>query len=281
MKKSATILMIFSIIFFAFAIGFCGVRLAKDCGRPGLTILHVNDTHSHFEPVLLEEGNLLGGVVEGAAFVDSVRRKDGAENVLLVHAGDFSQGSSYFTELNGDLEIDVLNATGYDVVTLGNHEFDNGIEELARRLSSLNCPVVCANYDFSTFELGKYISPYTILEKAGKKIGVIGVLTDLRSVVDRSIVDRIPFFDAYEVTNKWADYLRNTEKCDLVICLTHIGYGGDRKLVSNTRNVDLVIGGHSHTFLDKMEYEKNLDGEDVPIVQAGCWGEYFGQIKVK
>lgn len=285
MKKFATILTVISVCLFCFVLGYSGTKLLKRSSKPVLTILHVNDTHSHFEPVLLAEDRLLGGVVEAAAYVDSVRRKDGAENVLLVHAGDFSQGSSYFTELDGDLEIDVLNATGYDVVTIGNHEFDNGIEELARRLSKLNCPVVCANYDFSTFELGKYITPYTIIEKAGRKIGIIGVLTDLRTVVDRDIVDRIPFFDTAEVTNKWADYLRNEENCDLVICLTHIGYAGDRmsdrKLVTITRNIDLMIGGHSHTFLDKMEYETNLDGKEIPIVQAGSWGEYFGEIHLK
>ena len=230
-----------------------------------LVILHVNDTHSHFEPIRAGSDSLRGGVIERAAYIDSVRSAAGEENVLLVHAGDFSQGTSYFTQLHGDLEIDVINDMRYDVITLGNHEFDNGPEELARRLAKLNCPVVCANYDFSSFEMGKYVKPYVILEKGGKKIGVFGMLTNILKVVDRSVSDRLPKFDDVEVATKWADYLKNEEKCDLVIALTHMGYDisdfDDIDLVQATRNIDLVIGGHSHTFLEKMEYAKNLDGK--------------------
>ena len=250
-----------------------------------LVILHLNDTHSHFEPLRSGAETGQGGVIERAAYIDSVRAAEGEENVLLLHAGDFSQGSSYFTQLGGDLEISTINAMRYDVVTLGNHEFDNGIEELARRLSVVDCPVVCANYDFSPFEAGKYIKPYAIVEKAGRKIGVFGLLTDILKVVDRSISDRLPKFDDVETAQKWADYLKNEEHCDLVIALTHIGYDGesftDPVLVSKTRNIDLVVGGHSHTFLEKMEYAKNLDGKPVPIVQDGCWGLNVGQIDVR
>ena len=250
-----------------------------------LVILHLNDTHSHFEPLRSGAEAGQGGVIERAAYIDSVRAAEGEENVLLLHAGDFSQGSSYFTQLGGDLEIATINAMRYDVVTLGNHEFDNGIEELARRLSVVVCPVVCANYDFSPFEAGKYIKPYAIVEKAGRKIGVFGLLTDILKVVDRSISDRLPKFDDVETAQKWADYLKNEEHCDLVIALTHIGYDGeeftDPVLVSRTRNIDLVVGGHSHTFLEKMEYSKNLDGKLVPIVQDGCWGLNVGQIDVR
>ena len=250
-----------------------------------LVILHLNDTHSHFEPLRSGAEAGQGGVIERAAYIDSVRAAEGEENVLLLHAGDFSQGSSYFTQLGGDLEISTINAMRYDVVTLGNHEFDNGIEELARRLSVVDCPVVCANYDFSPFEAGKYIKPYAIVEKAGRKIGVFGLLTDILKVVDRNISDRLPKFDDVETAQKWADYLKNEEHCDLVIALTHIGYDGesftDPVLVSKTRNIDLVVGGHSHTFLEKMEYAKNLDGKLVPIVQDGCWGLNVGQIDVR
>ena len=250
-----------------------------------LVILHLNDTHSHFEPLRSGADAGQGGVIERAAYIDSVRAAEGEENVLLLHAGDFSQGSSYFTQLGGDLEIATINAMRYDVVTLGNHEFDNGIEELARRLSVVDCPVVCANYDFSPFEAGKYIKPYAIVEKAGRKIGVFGLLTDILKVVDRSISDRLPKFDDVETAQKWADYLKNEEHCDLVIALTHIGYDGesftDPVLVSKTRNIDLVVGGHSHTFLEKMEFVKNLDGKPVPIVQDGCWGLNVGQIDVR
>lgn len=250
-----------------------------------LVILHVNDTHSHEEP--LRDGGSqggMGGVIERAAYVDSVRTSVGKKNVLLLHAGDFSQGTSYFTELGGDIEIDLINAMKYDVVTLGNHEFDNGIDELARRLDNLKCPVVCANYDFSELVLGKYVKPYAIVRKGGMKIGVIGLLTDVTRVVQRSIADKMKRFDDIEVANKWADYLKNEEHCDMVIALTHIGFDSvgmnDPALVAGTRNIDLVVGGHSHTFLTDAEYRNNLDSRPVPIVQDGCWGLFVGQVDV-
>lgn len=250
-----------------------------------LVVLHVNDTHSHEEP--LREGNTdggNGGVIERAAYVDSVRAADGRRNVLLLHAGDFSQGTSYFTLLHGDVEVDLINAMKYDVITLGNHEFDNGIEELSRRLRKVKCPVVCANYDFSSFELGKYVKPYAIIHRGGLKIGVFGLLTDITRVVARDISDRIPRLGDIESANKWAAWLKNEKHCDMVIALTHIGFEGasftDPKLVENSRNIDLVVGGHSHTFLKQMEYRKDLDGKMVPIVQDGCWGQNIGQINI-
>lgn len=258
----------------------CALGFSQD-----LVILHVNDTHSHEEP--LRDGGSqggMGGVIERAAYVDSVRTSVGRKNVLLLHAGDFSQGTSYFTELGGDIEIDLINAMKYDVVTLGNHEFDNGIDELARRLDNLRCPVVCANYDFSELVLGKYVKPYAIVRKGGMKIGVIGLLTDVTRVVQKSIADKMKRFDDIEVANKWADYLKNEEHCDMVIALTHIGFDSvgmnDPALVAGTRNIDLVVGGHSHTFLTDAEYRNNLDGRPVPIVQDGCWGLFVGQVDV-
>lgn len=258
----------------------CALGFSQD-----LVILHVNDTHSHEEP--LRDGGTqggMGGVIERAAYVDSVRTAVGKKNVLLLHAGDFSQGTSYFTELGGDIEIDLINAMKYDVVTLGNHEFDNGIDELARRLDNLRCPVVCANYDFSELVLGKYVKPYAIVRKGGMKIGVIGLLTDVTRVVQKSIADKMKRFDDIEVANKWADYLKNEEHCDMVIALTHIGFDSvgmnDPALVAGTRNIDLVVGGHSHTFLTDAEYRNNLDGRPVPIVQDGCWGLFVGQVDV-
>ena len=242
-----------------------------------LVILHVNDTHSHLDP--LRDGN--GGIVERAAFVDSVRDARGEKNVMLLHAGDFSQGSSYFTLLNGDLEVDLINALKYDCVTLGNHEFDNGIEELGRRVANLNCPVVCANYDFSPFEAGKYITPYAIIRKAHKNIGIIGLLTDLGSVVDRNTADRMPSLgDNASIVNKWASYLRNEAKCDMVILLTHIGYEEDVMLCGQIKGVDAIVGGHSHTWLDEMTICRDAEGKEIPVVTDGQWGLAIGELEV-
>lgn len=249
-----------------------------------LTIIHVNDTHSHLEPERYGEYVGQGGVLERAAYIDSVRTADGEENVLLLHAGDFCQGTSYFNEFGGKVEVDLLNAMRYDAVTLGNHEFDNGIEALGSLISHLEAPVVVCNYDFSAFELGKYVKPYVILEKAGRKIGVVGVLCNLKDMVAGDIANRIPEFDMIPTVQKYVDEVR--PQCDVVIALTHIGYEEhnpgditDPVLAAATRGIDLFIGGHSHTFLDTPEMVKNLDGKKVPIVQVGWMGVKMGQYK--
>ena len=246
------------------------------CLAPGsrLVILHCNDTHSHLDP----ERDGTGGIIERAAYVDSVRARRGAKNVLLLHAGDFDQGTSYFTLLNGDLEIELINALGYDCVTLGNHEFDNGLEELGRRFASIHCPVVCANYDFTPFEAGKYITPYTIVRKAGINIGIIGLLCDISSCVSRETADRIPYLGPDdEVANKWAKYLKEEALCDKVILLTHIGYEEDVALAPKLHGVDLIVGGHSHTFLDAPTVCKDADGKPLPVITDGCWGLEMGE----
>lgn len=256
--------------------------LACSCSNePRLVILHTNDTHSHFEPVRSGSDAGRGGVIERAAFVDSVRNAVGEDRVLLLHAGDFSQGTSYFSELGGQLEPRMINALRYDCVTLGNHEFDNGIEDLTGRLAQLkNTCVVSANIDVSQFSLAEYVKPYAVIRKAGMKIGIIGLETNLSANVSATISSRIPQLDDVEVTNKWADYLRNTEKCDLVILLSHIGYEEDQQLVPQTRNLDIVIGGHSHTFVDGLVYVKDLDGREVPVITDGCFGLEMGEIKI-
>ena len=249
-----------------------------------LTILHLNDTHSHIEPQRSGKFAGKGGVIEQAAFIDSVRVADGVSNVLLLHAGDFGQGTSYFTELGGDIEIDVLNAMAFDAVTLGNHEFDNGIDELARRLKNLSVPVVCANYDFSLSPLAGLVSPYVIVEKAGRKIGIIGLLTDVSSVVAASIAKALKFQDPAAVAERYAAELKKGG-CDIVIALTHLGYDGedytDIQLAESTRNIDIIVGGHSHTYLEKPGYAKNLDGKRVIIVTDGKWGLNIGKLTVK
>ena len=250
-----------------------------------LTILHLNDTHSHIDAQRSGKNAGLGGVIEQALYLDEVRAEKGKNNVLLLHAGDFSQGTSYFTELHGDLEIDILNTFKYDATCLGNHEFDNGIDELARRLANLKVPVVCANYDFSGSPLAKYVKPYVIVKKAGLKIGIIGLLTDLTEVVNGDIAAVLKYQHPVDVTNKYAKYLKEEQKCDLVICLTHLGFElesyTDVMMAPLTRNVDIIVGGHSHTKLDKEARVKNLDGKDVIIVTDWKWGLHMGNLSVK
>ena len=252
------------------------------CQQPKLVILHTNDTHSHFEPLRGGADDGHGGAIERAAFVDSVRAAVGPERLLLLHAGDFSQGSPYFTELNGAMEPMVINDIAYDCTTLGNHEFDNDIEALTARIKSFTgTKVVCANLDLSPFELGEYVKPYAIFERGGLKVGVIGLEAELATNVSKSVASRMQQFDDVEVTNHWADYLHETEKCDLVILLSHAGYDKDQEIIPETRWVDLVIGGHTHTFVDDFVYVKNARGKDVPIITDGKWGLEMGQINIR
>ena len=260
------------------------IMTAFMAGAQDLVILHTNDTHSHIDPVRSGKDAGKGGVIERAVFVDSVRRAMGRNNVLLVDAGDFSQGTSYFTLMKGDVETACMNAMRYDVACLGNHEFDNGLEELARRISECRFPVLCANYDFDDPDLERLVKPYCILHRGGFKIGVIGLLTDLSVVVDKPVADRIKYLDPVECADRYARILKEDKHCDLVICLTHLGYEGDfftdPELVGAIENVDLVIGGHSHTFLEKAECVRDRAGRNVPVVTDGCWGLYIGKVDI-
>ena len=256
------------------------VMASMSLNAQDLTILHVNDTHSHIDPQRSGDYKGRGGVIEQAAYIDSVRCADGKRNVLLVHAGDFSQGTSYFTELGGNIEIDVLNALRFDVVTLGNHEFDNGIEELSRRLKNLEAEVVCANYDFEGTALDGLVKPYTIIRRGGKKIGIIGLLTDIMEVVDADIARMLTYQEPSQVVNRLSGYLKEEKDCDIVICLSHLGYGEDKELAASIRNVDIIVGGHSHTLLDDMQTVNDLDGEEVIIVQNWKWGLNVGHLSI-
>lgn len=274
--------------FVAAALFAAVIALAPSASAQRLTILHTNDTHSHIDPERGGADDGHGGVIERAAFIDSVRVADGARNVLLLDAGDFDQGSSYFTMLGGDLEVELLNAMGYDAVALGNHEFDNGLDELARRMHNVKGDVLCANYDFRGFELENCVKPYAIYKRGGFKIGVIGLLCDVRSVVAAETASKLKYLSPAEVTNKWADYLKNDQKCDIVIALSHLGYEGDPEsdgndcgLAAKSRNLDIIIGGHSHTNLPEPRIVNDLDGKPVTIVQDYRWGLFVGKFDVR
>lgn len=264
-----------------FGAGLAGGYWWKDAHTPKLTILHVNDSHSYLEPVRSGELAGMGGALERVAFIDSVRVADGPSNVLLLHAGDFSQGTSYYSEFGAPLMVSVLNAMQYDVATLGNHEFDNGIEALASALSECTVPVVVCNYDFSSLPLGPYVKPYVIVEKAGRRIGVVGVLCSLASMVQGDIANRLVELDMVESVQSTVDAIKS--QCDMVIALTHIGYTEhnpgditDPQLCAATRGIDLFVGGHSHSFMSSPDYVKNLDGRRIPIIQVGWTASYMG-----
>lgn len=261
--------------------------MAVSCSPRHLVILHTNDTHSQIEPVRVGRDRDKGGVERRLQYINSVREKAGRRNVLLLDAGDYNQGTPYFTVAKGDLEIELMNALGYDVATLGNHEFDNGQEELARRLSSAEFVTVTCNYDFSGSVLKDYIKPYTIIRRAGLKIGIVGATSYLEGVVLKSHLEGLVRLDAISEVNKWAAWLKHKKNCDLVILLSHFGHQGgsmehpsDILMAQNSNDIDIIIGGHSHTFLkDAVEIE-NLAGRKVVITQCGGQGVIVGRMDI-
>ena len=252
-----------------------------------LVILHTNDTHSQIEPMRTGRNEGLGGVDRRLQFIDSVRAHYGKKKVLLLDAGDYNQGTPYFTVAKGDLELELMNALGYDVATLGNHEFDNGLEELARRLSSAKYPTLMCNYGVKGTPLEPYVKPYTIVKRGGLKIGIVGATSYLESNVMYEYIKDMEHLDTVAEVNRWADYLKNEEKCDLVIFLSHLGFDGgdydrpsDHVMAAESSNIDIIIGGHSHTFIDEPSYVLNKKGQEVIIVTAGCQGVEIGELKV-
>jgi 5'-nucleotidase len=250
-----------------------------------LVILHTNDTHSNIEPLSSGRNKGFGGVQRRANYIDSVRKAH--SNVLLLDAGDYNQGTPYFTLFKGEMEVMLYNAMGYDAVSLGNHEFDNGQQELASRLTKAKYVTLCANYDLSKTPLDTLIKPYIIIDKGGRKIGIFGLLLDLNGYVNRKARENMIYMDPVKIANKMARKLKFKEKCDLVIALTHIGFDSDNEgdisdqyLAKNSQYIDIIIGGHSHTFLERPVIIPNRLGKGVIVNQVGTAGVFVGRLDI-
>lgn len=249
-----------------------------------VVILHTNDTHSRIEPLPTNENTNpnTAGVVRRATYVDQVRKEN--KNVLLFDAGDFVQGTPYFNLFKGEVETGAMNRMKYDAGTLGNHEFDYGLDVLAEIVKKANYPIVNCNYDFTNTPLKGLVKPYVILRKFGMKIGVLGVGVDPEGLIQSENYKGMIFNPIINSVNKYSEILKNQEKCDLVICLSHIGFNSygdaanDQVLAKNSKFIDIIIGGHSHTYLEKPVVLKNLDGKDVLIYQMGKNGTFIGRI---
>ena len=251
-----------------------------------LVILHTNDTHSQVEPT--EKSTLktsdMGGYARRMGLIQKIRNEE--PKVLLLDAGDFSQGTPYFNFFNGRIEVDALNKMKYDAVTLGNHEFDNGIDTLAVILQNAKFPIVSSNYDVKNTPLKDFIEPYLVLKRFGLRIGIMALNVQPKSLIIESNYRGMVFTDPVKVANEMATYLKKNKKCDLVICLSHLGSDAMAKEVNDfqvareTRNIDVIIGGHSHTMLENTT-ETNLDGRKVVIAQMGKSGLYLGKIELE
>jgi 5'-nucleotidase len=267
------------------ALCICGALAAQDVKE--LWILHTNDTHSRVEPVPVTDPNPeyagKAGFVRRATLIKGMREQN--KDLLLFDCGDFSQGSPYYNMFKGEVEVKLMNEMGYDAGTIGNHEFDFGLDNMARLFKMANFPIVCANYGVKGTVLEGIVKPYVILEREGVKIGVFGLSPVLEGLVQTKNYEGVVFESPIEAAQRVAKILKEQEKCDLVVCLSHLGWKGepysDETLIANTRNIDIVLGGHSHSYFDKTLFYKNLDGRDIPLQQMGKNAVYVGKMKVE
>tara|TARA_B100000787_G_scaffold110851_1_gene82483 strand:- start:100 stop:1023 length:924 start_codon:yes stop_codon:yes gene_type:complete len=247
-----------------------------------LTILHTNDMHSHIHPFTSGRNKGLGGMAQRAALIKQIRKQE--EHVLLLDAGDVFQGTPYFNVYGGELEFKLMSEMKYDAVTLGNHDFDNGLEGLKEQLPHANFPFLIANYDFSDTIFKNTFKPYKVFRKGNLKIGVFGIGIELEGLVPKKLYQNTVYKDPILTANHYANILKQKEKCDLVICLSHLGFKykeekiSDMTFASQTRDIDLIIGGHTHTFLKKPVKQLNIDQKEVLINQVGWAGINIGKI---
>ncbi|HEU4496881.1 MAG TPA: metallophosphatase [Flavobacterium sp.] len=258
----------------------------ETAGSRHITILHTNDVHSHIDPFPADhpKNANMGGVSRRASLIESIRKEN--PNVLLLDAGDIFQGTPYFNYYGGELEFKLMSMLQYDLATMGNHDFDNGLEGFYAQLPHAKFDFVSANYDFRNTLLDGIIKPYKTFKKGGVKIGVFGLGIELEGLVDKKNYKETVYKDPIETAQEMARILKKQEACDLVICLSHIGYAyknepskvSDLVLAAKTKDIDLIIGGHTHTFLDRPTIVKNLEGIDTLVNQVGCYGINLGRI---
>ncbi len=251
-----------------------------------ISILHTNDVHSHIEvfPSKHSKYPNLGGVARRASLIESIRAEN--PHTLLFDAGDIFQGTPYFNYFGGEIEFKMMSKLGYDASTIGNHDFDNGITGLEKQLPHARFDFLIANYDFKNTIMDGRTKPYKIFNKGGIKIGVFGLGIELDGLVDPANFKETIYLDPIEIAQDMSEKLRVHEQCDLVICLSHLGYYyksnpdhiSDLVLAKSTKNIDLIIGGHTHTFLKKPTVTKNVEGKNVLVNQVGCWGVNVGRI---
>lgn len=250
-----------------------------------ITILHTNDVHSHIDAFGPEDGRNAnkGGIARRASLIETIRAEN--PHTLLLDAGDIFQGTPYFNYYGGELEFKLMSKLKYDVATIGNHDFDNGIDGLYAQLPYADFKFVSANYNFKNTVMDTHVKPYHIIIKDGIKIGIFGLGIELKGLVDKSLYKETAYLNPIELAQDTTRILKNDEACDLIICLSHLGYNysnndkiSDLKLAEQTKHIDLIIGGHTHTFLDKPTIAKNAENKNVLINQVGCFGLYLGKI---
>ena len=253
---------------------------------PRLTILHTNDWHSRIDP-FPEDGSRnagQGGAVRRAELIDQIRSVE--PELLLLDSGDIFQGTPYFNFFHGEVEIELMSQMGYDAATIGNHDFDGGMDNLALQMRRASFPLLNANYDIQHPALASVVEPYRIFERAGMRVGVFGLGIELDGLVPEKLYAGTAYRDPVARGNETALHLRSVEKCALVVCLSHLGFRyrddkvSDVTLAARSRNIDIILGGHTHTFLDEPVVVDDLDGVPTIINQVGFAGLRLGRLDV-
>jgi 5'-nucleotidase len=260
------------------------VAAKASVNKSNLTILHTNDVHSRLDPFPIDGGKYegMGGINARKKMLDSIKADKG--NYILLDSGDMFQGTPYFNIYKGEPEIKAMSLLGYDAGTIGNHDFDGGLENLATQLMHATFPIVNCNYNFTGTALEDKIEPFTIVKKNKIKIGIIGVGIQLQGLVPDTLCAGVQYTDPVKQANYYAKKLKKTFHCDIVICLSHLGYKYDNDKISDvtfapqTENIDVILGGHTHTFLDAPVLIKNKIGKDVTINQVGFGGIQLGRL---
>ena len=267
-------------------IGLGGIGLQSfSTSTKKITILHTNDVHSHIDAIGPEDGRNpnKGGVARRAGLIAAIREEN--PHTLLFDAGDIFQGTPYFNYYGGELEFKLMSMLKYDAATIGNHDFDNGIDGLYAQLPHAKFDFISSNYDFSNTVLDSHVKPYKTYLVDAIKVGVFGLGIELEGLVDKNMYKETVYLNPIEIAQDMATLLKEKEKCDLIVCLSHLGYSydypgkpSDLKLAESSKNIDLIIGGHTHTFLDKPTIVKNAEGKNMLVNQVGCYGINLGKI---
>ncbi len=264
------------------------VSLAGQAKKPKqLVILHTNDTHSQIFPITPQLPDTMkagrGGFLRRLVMLKEERAKH--PDLIYFDSGDFFQGSAYFTMFKGDVEIGLMNLMGIEASTIGNHEFDFGLENMATMFRKANFPILCANYDFTGTPMEGVTKPWIVIKRNGVKIGVFAVCPKLKGLVSDKNCPGVKYLDPAKVALETATMLKQEKKCDVVVCISHLGWESnrgedDQYMIQNSRNIDLVLGGHTHTYMQQLEHWNNMDGKPIPVDQNGKSGIFVGKLVV-
>lgn len=273
-------------VYLMILICLCAMSVAAQSNKE-VYVYHTNDMHSRVEAFPQEFQDTLlagkGGLIRRATFIKEQRKL--YPDLLLFDSGDFSQGTPYYNLFKGEVEVKLMNEMRYDAGTIGNHEFDFGLENMARLFKMADYPIVCANYDVTGTVLEGLVKEYVVINRSGLKIGVFGLSPQLEGLVAAECYGNVKFEDPVSEAQRIADVLKEKEQCDVVICLSHLGWKdepySDISLIENTRHIDLVLGGHSHSYFVAPEFYENLDGVKVPVQQMGKNAAFVGKVVLK